>query len=78
MPWTTPRNWVTGDLVTAALLNQQWRDNINELRYGHRIVADATARAAITDAASGLMIWQQDTNQLLVYDGSVWRGVSYS
>lgn len=29
MAWTTPRTWVTGELVTAALLNTHLRDNLN-------------------------------------------------
>lgn len=29
MAYTTPRTWVTGELVTAAMLNQQIRDNEN-------------------------------------------------
>ena len=31
MAWTTPRDWVTGETVTAALLNAQVRDNIEFL-----------------------------------------------
>lgn len=31
MTWTTPRNWSTGELVTAADLNSQVRDNLNYL-----------------------------------------------
>jgi hypothetical protein len=27
--WTTPRTWVAGELVTAALLNTHLRDNLN-------------------------------------------------
>lgn len=27
MPWTTPRTWVTGEVVTAALMNTHVRDN---------------------------------------------------
>jgi hypothetical protein len=33
MGWTTPRNWVSGELVTAALLNTHVRDNLDHL-YG--------------------------------------------
>lgn len=29
MAWTSPRTWVTGELVTAALLNTHLRDNLN-------------------------------------------------
>lgn len=31
MAWTTPRTWATNELVTAALLNEQLRDNVNHL-----------------------------------------------
>ena len=31
MAWTTPRTWATNELVTAALLNEQLRDNLNIL-----------------------------------------------
>lgn len=31
MTWTTPRTWVTSELVTAAMLNEQVRDNANYL-----------------------------------------------
>lgn len=29
MAWTTPRTWVAGEVVTAALLNTHLRDNLN-------------------------------------------------
>ena len=31
MPWTTPRSWVAGEVVTAAQLNTDIRDNMNFL-----------------------------------------------
>ena len=31
MAWTTPRTWVAGETVTAALLNTHLRDNLNAL-----------------------------------------------
>lgn len=31
MAWTTPRTWVVGELVTAALLNTHLRDNLDAL-----------------------------------------------
>ena len=30
MAWTTPRTWVTGETVTAALLNTHVRDQFRE------------------------------------------------
>lgn len=77
MAWTNPRNWTTGELVTAALLNEQWRDNINELRYGHIVVANATARNAIPNLAAGVMAYQTDVSGLYVYDGANWRLVPF-
>lgn len=32
MAWTTPRTWTTGETVTAAMLNEQIRDNGNYLK----------------------------------------------
>lgn len=32
MAWTAPRTWVTGEVVTAALLNTHMRDNLNFLK----------------------------------------------
>jgi hypothetical protein len=31
MAWTTPRTWVAGEVVTAALLNTHLRDNLDAL-----------------------------------------------
>lgn len=31
MAWTAPRTWVTGEIVTAAQMNEQIRDNMNML-----------------------------------------------
>jgi hypothetical protein len=31
MAWTTPRTWIAGELVTAALFNTHLRDNLNAL-----------------------------------------------
>ena len=31
MPWTTPRTWVAGEVVTAAIMNVHVRDNLSDL-----------------------------------------------
>ena len=31
-PWTAPRTWTTGDLLTASQFNAQFRDNLLNLR----------------------------------------------
>ncbi len=30
MPWTAPRTWTTGEIVTASIMNTHVRDNFNE------------------------------------------------
>ncbi len=30
MPWTAPRTWTTGEIVTASMMNTHIRDNFNE------------------------------------------------
>lgn len=40
MSWITPRTWTTGEVVTAALLNEQIRDNENQLRLEQYAVLD--------------------------------------
>jgi len=32
MSWTDPRTWAVGEVVTATLLNEQLRDNLNALK----------------------------------------------
>lgn len=34
MAWTTPRTWVAGETVTAAIGNTHWRDNLLDLADG--------------------------------------------
>lgn len=52
MAWVTPRTWVTGELVTAAHLNQDIRDNIGFLAgsQGARVeTAQGTASTSYVD-----------------------------
>ena len=39
MSWNTPRTWITGELVTAALMNTHLRDNLDYLYDGNNIGA---------------------------------------
>lgn len=41
MAWTVPRTWVPGEIVTAALMNQQLRDNL--------LVAETTTVTTVED-----------------------------
>jgi len=73
MSWTAPRTWVTGELVTATLMNTHLRDNLLETAPAkvttagdivYASAANALARLAIAAAdgallqrASGLPAW---------------------
>jgi hypothetical protein len=43
MAWTTPRSWVAGEVVTAALLNTHLRDNLTATPRGVLGYAEVTA-----------------------------------
>ena len=51
MAWTTPRSWVTGEVVTAALLNTHLRDNLVDLDR-RTSPTDATVNTAQTTAST--------------------------
>lgn len=60
MAWTTPRTWVTGELVTAALLNTHLKDNLNAIvpngpdawtSYTPTLTQSATVTKTVTRAA---------------------------
>lgn len=78
MAWTAPRTWVTGETVTAALMNAHIRDNFLETSAatvttaGDLVYADA-ANSMGTRLAIGA------THSLLVSDGSipVWGTVGF-
>ncbi len=77
MAWTAPRTWVTGETVTAALMNAQIRDNLLETSAATVTTAGDLAYAdAANSMGSRLAIGAATTH--LVSDGSspVWRGVA--
>lgn len=48
MTWTTPRTWIAGEIVTAALMNAQIRDNMLSIVYSPISVEDQTDLLAYT------------------------------
>lgn len=85
MAWTTPRDWVHGELVTAAIMNQHVRDNLQETAVAKAQAAGdlfyATGAHALTrlpigsngqilTVSGGLPVW---TNAMAACD-SVQRG----
>jgi hypothetical protein len=51
MAWTALRTWTTGELVTAAMMNQQIRDNLAYL--GDLAYVEFTSSASITATTEG-------------------------
>ena len=55
MAWSAPRTWVTGELATAALLNQEIKSNLEALDGG---------RLAITSQAAGDVVYASSSTAL--------------
>jgi hypothetical protein len=52
MAWTSPRTWVAGEVVTAALMNTHIRDNLTELRAGGIAVASQVLGDTLVPASA--------------------------
>src|SRR5687768_10186599 len=50
--WTTPRTWVTNELVTAAQMNTHVRDNLTELRAGGIALASGAAGDVLCNSSA--------------------------
>lgn len=74
-PWTAPRTWTDGDILTPHLLQTQWSDNLNNLRYFR-------GQAAKVSLAENQSVTAQDRKSALAWDtenfriGSLWTGGS--
>jgi len=59
----------------SSLLGSDWntyvRDNFDSIKFGHVVVADNTAKSAIS-AVEGIMVYQSDVDTLFLYTGSGW------
>lgn len=59
----------------SSLLASDWntyvRDNFDSIKFGHVVVADNTAKSAIS-AVEGIMVYQSDVDTLFLYTGSAW------
>ena len=77
MAWTAPRTWVTGETVTAALMNAHIRDNFLETS---ATTVTTAGDLVYADAANsmGSRVGIGAANAHLVSDGSspVWRAIA--
>jgi hypothetical protein len=62
---------------TSELLASDWntyvRDNFDSIKFGHVVCTSSTRPTGIGE---GTMIYETDTNKVLVYNGSSWKEVS--
>lgn len=61
MAWTTPRTWVTAEVVTAAQLNTHVRDNLNFLRAMHGVQATNSGTQSIANTTDVALTWDTET-----------------
>ena len=52
MAWTTPRTWVAGELVTAAIGNVHWRDNLNAILSNASTLNATVVTSSLTTVAT--------------------------
>jgi len=64
MAWTSPRTWVAGEIVTAALLNTHVRDNLNDLADGSWGRDTAFVRKAANESVVASTTVQNDDHLL--------------
>jgi len=66
MAWTAPRTYVSNELMTAAIGNTHWRDNLTELRAGGIAIASQAALDLIT-AGSATQLTRTAAGSALQY-----------
>jgi hypothetical protein len=77
MSWTSPRTWVAGELVTAALFNTHIRDNESELRTGGlALSSQATNDFLYASSATQLGRLAAATGGVPRYTGAAWALVT--
>jgi len=59
MPWTTPRTWTTGEVVTASQLNTHVRDNLDDLRTAKVAIMGRNTNLSLTTATLTAVTWNQ-------------------
>lgn len=77
MAWTTPRTWVTGEIVTAALMNTHVRDNLLETSAATATTAgDLIYADGANSMGSRLAIGAAGTRLVSTGSAPAWRATS--
>lgn len=62
MAWTTPRTWVTAEIVTASIMNTDVRDNLDETVPA---IAAIAGQYFVADGANSITVARAETNEVL-------------
>ena len=73
MAWTTPRTWVDGELVTAALMNTHLRDNLNAVPHIIRKTADESVTSNTTPQDDDHLTFSIAANEVWSVDATLWH-----
>ncbi len=78
MPWTTPRTWVAGEVVTAAIMNTHVRDNLSDLHSRMNITPQLvqgseaiTAHGSLVNASNFTVLLLEPTGAYNLYGCAV-------
>lgn len=74
MGWTSPRTWVTSEVVTAAQMNAHVRDNLLFLKSGVAAVSTITASVGPTSSTTELVV----ASQAVSLDGSTLVEIAFT
>lgn len=64
MAWVAPRTWVAGEIVTAAIGNQHWRDNLLDLADGSWGIDKTVVLKAADETVTNSATLQSDDHLL--------------
>lgn len=79
MAWTAPRTWVTGEVITSAIMNQHIRDNFLETAPAKAQAAGDIFYATGPNAITRLPIAAEDGYVLTTSSGNLaWSAVAFS
>lgn len=71
MAWVTPRTWTSSELVTAAMGNEQWRDNMAWLYAGAMFHATRSSTQSINSATfTKIQVSTEVSDPLSCYDAA--------
>jgi hypothetical protein len=72
MPWTTPKTWSVAEVVTAANMNAQLRDNLSLVPHFVVKAADETVTSSTTLQDDDHLLFAMGANESWQFHGNLW------